>query len=325
MHHMTLPSATPNVWCSMQVTKQTKWYWEQWPQVVWYLLPCHSYEVSWCLCSWRQPSEEWHFGNVITHGLLIMKGLSTKRSSRTLNTCPHARRSDICMVKKAVYMMKSGKAAGTVMGIIRAAGETSAIMICNLAHRNCNVPTDWGQRCIIWSWSSGQRQLSKPQAGQTDYEDTRWPHKWCLFTTPSLEIECVVSPGHIHQCWKWCLCWRGLQPSVWVESRGPSIPSALHHRVVFLVSRDGWAALPRGATGLSAVCDCGISWSYSLTILEALSSELHSGGPWENLYVNDLFIIADWMEECVRMLLILKEAIEEWRRRGWGQMQERQR
>ena len=34
------------------------------------------------------------------------------------------------------------------------------------------------------------------------------------------------------------------------------------------MSRDGWAALPRGATGLSAVCDCGISWSYSLTIFE---------------------------------------------------------
>ena len=28
---------------------------------------------------------------------------------------------------------------------------------------------------------------------------------------------------------------------------------------VFLVSRGGWAALPRGASGLSAVCDCGIS------------------------------------------------------------------
>ena len=28
---------------------------------------------------------------------------------------------------------------------------------------------------------------------------------------------------------------------------------------VFLVSRDGWAALPRGAMRLSAVCDCGIS------------------------------------------------------------------
>ena len=28
---------------------------------------------------------------------------------------------------------------------------------------------------------------------------------------------------------------------------------------VFLVSRGGWGALPRGAAGLSAVCDCGIS------------------------------------------------------------------
>ena len=28
---------------------------------------------------------------------------------------------------------------------------------------------------------------------------------------------------------------------------------------VFLVSRDGWATLPGDATGLSVVCDCGIS------------------------------------------------------------------
>ena len=28
---------------------------------------------------------------------------------------------------------------------------------------------------------------------------------------------------------------------------------------VFLVSCGGWATLPHGATGLSAVCDCGIS------------------------------------------------------------------
>ena len=28
---------------------------------------------------------------------------------------------------------------------------------------------------------------------------------------------------------------------------------------VFLVSRGGWAALPRGAMRLSVVCDCGIS------------------------------------------------------------------
>ena len=30
------------------------------------------------------------------------------------------------------------------------------------------------------------------------------------------------------------------------------------------MSRDGWAALPHVAIGLSAFCDCDISWSYSL-------------------------------------------------------------
>ena len=35
---------------------------------------------------------------------------------------------------------------------------------------------------------------------------------------------------------------------------------------VLLVSRDCCVALPRGALGLSAVCDCGISKSYSLSL-----------------------------------------------------------
>ena len=45
-------------------------------------------------------------------------------------------------------------------------------------------------------------------------------------------------------------------------------------KFVFLVSRDGWAAPPRGATGLSTVCDCGISWSYSLTIFPVSNIDL---------------------------------------------------
>ena len=40
---------------------------------------------------------------------------------------------------------------------------------------------------------------------------------------------------------------------------------------VVLASRDGLVALPRDATGLSAVCDCGISRSYSLTIFVLLN------------------------------------------------------
>ena len=36
----------------------------------------------------------------------------------------------------------------------------------------------------------------------------------------------------------------------------------------FLVSRDCCEALPHGAMGLSAVYDCGISGSYSLTMFD---------------------------------------------------------
>ena len=36
---------------------------------------------------------------------------------------------------------------------------------------------------------------------------------------------------------------------------------------VLLVSRDCCVALPRGGMGLSVVCECGYSLSYSLTIL----------------------------------------------------------
>ena len=43
---------------------------------------------------------------------------------------------------------------------------------------------------------------------------------------------------------------------------------------VFLVSHGGWVALSCGAMELSAVCDCGISWSYSLTFFNACNKSL---------------------------------------------------
>ena len=36
------------------------------------------------------------------------------------------------------------------------------------------------------------------------------------------------------------------------------------------MSCDGWVALPPGAMGLSAVCDYGICWSYSLFFIDTL-------------------------------------------------------
>ena len=47
-----------------------------------------------------------------------------------------------------------------------------------------------------------------------------------------------------------------------------------------------------------------------IIVLEALSHEFWAGVPWEDLYADDLVIIADSLEECVRRLLIWKEAME---------------
>ena len=48
-----------------------------------------------------------------------------------------------------------------------------------------------------------------------------------------------------------------------------------------------------------------------IIVLEALSCKFHSGIPWEDLYADDLVIIAESLEECVRRLLTWKEAMEE--------------
>ena len=42
-----------------------------------------------------------------------------------------------------------------------------------------------------------------------------------------------------------------------------------------------------------------------------MSREFRCGVPWEDLYADDLVIIAELLEECVRRLLTWKEAVEE--------------
>ena len=48
-----------------------------------------------------------------------------------------------------------------------------------------------------------------------------------------------------------------------------------------------------------------------IIVLEALSHEFRCGVQWEDLYADDLVIIAESLEECVRRLLTWKEAMEE--------------
>ena len=47
-----------------------------------------------------------------------------------------------------------------------------------------------------------------------------------------------------------------------------------------------------------------------IIVPEALSREFRAGVPWEDLYADDPVIIADSLKECVRRLLIWKEAME---------------
>ena len=52
-----------------------------------------------------------------------------------------------------------------------------------------------------------------------------------------------------------------------------------------------------------------------VVVLEALSREFRSGVPWEDLYADNLVIITESLEECVKRLLTWKEAMEEKRLR----------
>ena len=45
-------------------------------------------------------------------------------------------------------------------------------------------------------------------------------------------------------------------------------------------------------------------------MLEVLSLEFRAGVPWEDLFGDDIVIIADSLEECVRKLLNWKEGME---------------
>ena len=45
-------------------------------------------------------------------------------------------------------------------------------------------------------------------------------------------------------------------------------------------------------------------------MLDALSPEFRAGVPWEDPYADDLVIIADSLDRCVKRLLMWKEAME---------------
>ena len=69
-------------------------------------------------------------------------------------------------------------------------------------------------------------------------------------------------------------------------------------------------ALPRGGMGLSAVCDCGISLSYSLTIFRVNATEkqkkhnclLHTSPAENTFYILENTVDPDQLASCESIL-----------------------
>ena len=247
------------------------------------------------------------------------------------------------MVKKAISQTKAGKASGPsgiVVEMIRAAGDMGASMIRDLTVaiiRDGKVPSDWEQNFIVYKGKGDAlergnyhglklteqvmkilerivdgliRQLVSiddsqfgfvPGRGTTDaifvvrqlQEKYLAANKRLYMAFVDLEkvfdlvdaektwcggVDCATGAEDVCKCTEPCPCWWGVQWRVWSE---------------------GWCS-PRISTQSLLF----------IIVLEALSREFRSGVPWEDLYADDLVIIAESLEECVRRLLTWKEAME---------------
>ena len=74
--------------------------------------------------------------------------------------------------------------------------------------------------------------------------------------------------------------------------------------------RGAMSVLVRGTVKVGVHQGSVLSPLLFIIVLEALSREFCSRVPWEDLYADDLVIIAESLEECVRGLLTWKEAME---------------
>ena len=258
----------------------------------------------------------------------------------------------IDMVKKAISKMKSGKAAGPsgiVVEMIKAAGDTGATMIRDLATaiiRDGKVPTDWEESFIVCLYK-----------GKGDALD-RGNYRGLKLTEQAMKILERIVDGLIRQVVSiddsqfGFVPGRGTTDAIFVVRQLQEKYLAVNKRLymAFVDLEKAFDRVPRkviwwalrklgaeewivrlvqgmNANARSRVRDGqGFSKEFEvkvgvhqgsvlspllfIIVLEALSREFRAGVPWEDLYANDLVIIADSLEECVRRLLIWKEAME---------------
>ena len=258
----------------------------------------------------------------------------------------------IDMVKKAISKMKSGKAAGPsgiVVEMIKAAGDTGATMIRDLATaiiRDGKVPTDWEESFIVCLYK-----------GKGDALD-RGNYRGLKLTEQAMKILERIVDGLIRQVVSiddsqfGFVPGRGTTDAIFVVRQLQEKYLAVNKRLymAFVDLEKAFDHVPRKVIwwalrklgveewivrlvqGMYANARSrvrvgeGFSKEFEvkvgvhqgsvlspllfIIVLEALSREFRAGVPWEDLYADDLVIIADSLEECVRRLLIWKEAME---------------
>ena len=248
--------------------------------------------------------------------------------------------------------MKSGKAAGPsgiVVEMIKAAGDTGATMIGDLATaiiRDGKVPTDWEESFIVCLYK-----------GKGDALD-RGNYRGLKLTEQAMKILERIVDGLIRQVVSiddsqfGFVPGRGTTDAIFVVRQLQEKYLAVNKRLymAFVDLEKAFDSVPRKVIwwalrklgveewivrlvqGMYANARSrvrvgeGFSKEFEvkvgvhqgsvlspllfIIVLEALSREFRAGVPWEDLYADDLVIIADSLEECVRRLLIWKEAME---------------
>ena len=258
----------------------------------------------------------------------------------------------IDMVKKAISKMKPGKAAGPsgiVVEMIRAAGDTGATMIRDLAVdiiRDGKIPTDWEQSFIVCLYKGKGdalvrgnyqglklteqvlkvlerivdgliRQLVSIDDSQFGFVPGRGTTD-AIFTVRQLQEKYLAVNKRLYMAF------------VDLEKAFDRVPRKVIWWAMRKLGVDEWIVRLVQGMYANSRSRVHIGEGYSeefevkvgvhqgsvlspllfIIVLEALSREFRAGVPWEDLYADDLVIITETLEECVRRLLVWKEAME---------------
>ena len=252
----------------------------------------------------------------------------------------------IDMVKKAVSQMKAGNAPGPsaiVVEMIRAAGDMGASMIRDLAIaiiRDGKVPSDWEQSFIVCLYKGKGdalergsyrglklieqvnkilerivdgliRQLVSIDGSQFGFVTGRGTTD-AIFVVRQLQDKYLAANKRLYMALVEKAFDRVPRKVIWWALRKLGVEEWIV-RLVQGMYANAWSRV-RVGEGYSEV-KVGVHHGSVLSpllfiIVLALSQEFRSGVPWEDLYADDIVIIAASLEECVRRLLTWKEAME---------------